>query len=429
MTTYSRYGSVQKQEDWHLRRRRRYEDQEGYPNFCKDRGSGWGSGAVEYPHFHSPLTELKKAFNTSTDDIPAFAAITDNHHISSIEKSASDQDLCFAFINSDAGEGYIADPLTGVHGDRLDLYAQKGGDDLVKSVASRLYQHHSVVLAHLPGQESGKALVEILFGDSNPSGKLPYTIGKSLEDYGPGAEVMYHPNAETPQQTFSEGLEVDYRYFDAHGITPRFEFGFGLSYTTFVFTHPRLRQKLPKKPFPDPRPDLLAPPEIPTSPLPPVEDVLFPKGFKKVPYYIYPYLSNASEVSSPNPIGYPKDYSTVRPLSPAGGGEGGNPSLWNVIVELEVTVQNIGDGDGAEVVQLYIGFPEVAGVKFPVRVLRGLEKVLVASGEEKKVVFNITRRELSYWDVVAQNWRMPTEGAFALWVGSSSRDLPTVLEF
>lgn len=218
------------------------EEQRGFPNFCKNRGcnkgslgSGWGSGAVEYPHFHTPLAALKTAFNTSKDDIPNFTAITANQHTSAIGKSAKSQDLCFAFINSDAGEGFIADPLTGVRGDRLDLHAQKGGDSLVKSVAENcedtivvvhavgpviveewvdMPSVQAVILAHLPGQESGKALAKIIFGDSNPSGKLPYTVGKSFKDYGPGAEIMYRPNAPTPQQTFQEGLAIDYRYFD-----------------------------------------------------------------------------------------------------------------------------------------------------------------------------------------------------------------------
>ncbi|KAF8545191.1 glycoside hydrolase superfamily [Trichophaea hybrida] len=433
------------------------EDQKGFPNFCVDRGcnkgslgSGWGSGSVEFPHFHTPLSALKTAFNTSADDIPRFTAITNNQYTSSIVKSAKSQHLCFAFINSDAGEGYIQDPVTGVHGDRMDLYPQNGGDKLVKSVTENcentivvvhavgpvileewidLPGIQAVVLAHLPGQESGKALVEILFGDTNPSGKLPYTIGKSLKDYGPGAEVIYHPNALTPQQTFNEGLEIDYRYFDKHSITPRFEFGFGLSYSTFAIKSPRLTQKLPKAPFPSPRPKMLPPPSIPASPLPPFSSVLFPEGFKKVLHYIYPYVSRPSDIFRPSPIHYPPDYDRKRPLSPAGGGEGGNPSLWDVVAELEVTVRNTGDVEGAEVAQLYVGFPEVEGINFPVRVLRGFEKVFLKAGQEKKVVFEIKRRELSYWDVIAQNWRMPTEGNFTIWVGSSSRNLPVEINF
>lgn len=54
----------------------------------------------------------------------------------------------------------------------------------------------------------------MLFGDVNPSGKLPYTIGKSLQDYGEGGQIMYYPNAVIPQQDFKEGPYIDYRHFD-----------------------------------------------------------------------------------------------------------------------------------------------------------------------------------------------------------------------
>lgn len=56
--------------------------------------------------------------------------------------------------------------------------------------------------------------MDILFGHVNPSGKLPYTVGKNLEDYGKEAEVLYYPNGVIPQQNFTEGLYIDYRHFD-----------------------------------------------------------------------------------------------------------------------------------------------------------------------------------------------------------------------
>jgi len=60
----------------------------------------------------------------------------------------------------------------------------------------------AVIMAHLPGQESGNALVDILFGDVNPSGKLPYTIAKSQADYP--AQVLYDNGLFdfTPQVTY-----------------------------------------------------------------------------------------------------------------------------------------------------------------------------------------------------------------------------------
>jgi beta-glucosidase len=88
----------------------------------------------------------------------------------------------------------------------------------------------AVIAAGLPGQESGNAITDILFGAVSPSGKLPYTIARQRTDYP--AEVVYTSTMQTPQITYSEKLEIDYRHFDAKNISPRFEFGFGLSYTT-----------------------------------------------------------------------------------------------------------------------------------------------------------------------------------------------------
>lgn len=66
-----------------------------------------------------------------------------------------------------------------------------------------------------------------------PSGRLPFTIGKSASDYG--AQVIYNSNGQITQIPYNDGLFVDYRHFDKNNITPRFEFGFGLSYTTFGY--------------------------------------------------------------------------------------------------------------------------------------------------------------------------------------------------
>ncbi|KAI5114583.1 hypothetical protein M0805_006516, partial [Coniferiporia weirii] len=123
--------------------------------------------------------------------------------------------------------------------------------------------------------------------------------------------------------------------------------------------------------------------------------------------------------------------------SQAGGGEGGNPSLWDVYAEVEVTVTNTGQRTGKEVVQLYVSFPENVHVgdvegkarkgrynDFPLNVLRGFEKVELAPGENKRVVLKLTRKDLSYWSVTHQNWVVPTQGKFRLNVGSSSRILP-----
>ncbi|KAI5810157.1 glycosyl hydrolase family 3 N terminal domain-containing protein [Peziza echinospora] len=447
------------------------------PNFCKDRGcnqgtlaSGWGSGAVEFPYLVTPLAALTAAFNSTpaeySETSPELTSILTNTQFDDISTSAVSQDLCLVFINSDAGEGFIEN--LGVKGDRNDLFAQKSGDKLVLTVADKCKNTvvviHSVgpivvekwvdhknvkaiIYAHLPGQESGNALVDVLFGDVNPSGKMPYTVGKKLEDYGPGAKVLYYPNGIIPQQDFSEGLYVDYRWFDKQDISPRYEFGFGLSYTTFTLHNPQIRLPTPLSslsPLPAPPPPLLPAPTYPTE-IPPTSEALFPENFPpRIKRYIYPYITDATKIIKAPYSSYPKDYTTKRPRSQAGGGEGGNPALYeDVIAVVSVEVENAGAVKGKEVVQLYVGMPggvvDPLGnkVDFPVRVLRGFEKVdvdVVGGGKgsgRRKVEFRLRRRDLSYWCVVRQNWVLPVEreGGFTVWVGSSSRRLPVVLKF
>jgi beta-glucosidase len=82
-----------------------------------------------------------------------------------------------------------------------------------------------------PGQEGGTALAEILFGEVNPSGKLPATFEKRWEDNA--TSNSYY--AADKKINFKEGIFMGYRHFDAKNIEPQFPFGFGLSYTTFTY--------------------------------------------------------------------------------------------------------------------------------------------------------------------------------------------------
>src|SRR3954454_23949620 len=87
--------------------------------------------------------------------------------------------------------------------------------------------------AWYPGVENGNALADLVYGVANPSGHLPQTFPRSLSDM-PARTPEQYPGVNG-QQTYSEGLQVGYRWFDAQGIEPLFPFGFGLSYTTFRF--------------------------------------------------------------------------------------------------------------------------------------------------------------------------------------------------
>ena len=84
-----------------------------------------------------------------------------------------------------------------------------------------------------PGQEGGKAAAEILFGDVNPSGRLPATFERRWEDNP--VHDNYYPAAGTTRVIYKEGLFVGYRGYEKNGTKPLFPFGYGLSYTSFKY--------------------------------------------------------------------------------------------------------------------------------------------------------------------------------------------------
>jgi beta-glucosidase len=94
-----------------------------------------------------------------------------------------------------------------------------------------LSQVAAVIEAWYPGEEAGGAIAGILFGDVDPSGKLPMTFPSS-EVQGPDTTPEHFPGVDGTV-TYAEELGVGYRYYDMTGHTPLFPFGFGLSYTRF----------------------------------------------------------------------------------------------------------------------------------------------------------------------------------------------------
>jgi len=143
--------------------------------------------------------------------------------------------------------------------DRKDLKLPYGQDELIRRVAAAnprtivvlvsgspvemggwLGQVPALVEAWYGGMEGGNALARVLFGDVNPSGKLPCTFPVRLEDtptYAGGPDAYPGVNGV---EHYSEGLLVGYRWYDAKAIAPLFPFGFGLSYTTFAYSNLRV---------------------------------------------------------------------------------------------------------------------------------------------------------------------------------------------
>ena len=88
-------------------------------------------------------------------------------------------------------------------------------------------------------QEQGNALADILFGDENPSGKLPTTFPVRLED---NPAFINYPG-ENGKVRYGEGIFVGYRYYEKKNVSPLFPFGHGLSYTTFKYSNLRVSKK------------------------------------------------------------------------------------------------------------------------------------------------------------------------------------------
>lgn len=90
-------------------------------------------------------------------------------------------------------------------------------------------------------------------------------------------------------------------------------------------------------------------------------------------------------------------------------------------VNLEFTLENVGDTDGAEVVQVYIGDP-VSVVTRPIKELKKFQKILLKAGEKKKVSFKLDKIDFSYYNVMLHKWT-PENGVYDIYVGSSSQDI------
>ncbi len=97
--------------------------------------------------------------------------------------------------------------------------------------------------AWYPGQEGGTALAEILFGDVDPSGRLPVSFERRWED-NPVHE-SYYPQPGTNRIVYKEGIFVGYRGYEHKGTKPLFPFGYGLSYTTFKYSNLEIKPRAP----------------------------------------------------------------------------------------------------------------------------------------------------------------------------------------
>jgi beta-glucosidase len=194
----------------------------------------------------------------------------------------------------------------------------------------------AVVEAWYPGQTDGASLARVLFGDVNPSGKLPVTFPAS-DTQVPARTAVEYPGDGT-NVFYDEGLLVGYRWYDATRSRPLFPFGFGLSYTTFRIS-----------------------------------------------------------------------------------GLAVSRSSGRYVVSARVT--NTGSRAGAEVVQLYVGYPSAA--REAPRALKAFTKVTLQPGASTFARLRLPASALAVWDSVDNGWRV-FAGTYRFYVGDSSRHLPLV---
>lgn len=256
------------------------------------------------------------------------------------------------YDHNDEGE-YVPEDIVGggtnfKGGDRRDLGLHRDEIELIKAVGPE--NRNSVVvllggnmimmtewkdyvsailMAYYPGMEGGTAIGRIIFGDVNPSGKLPFVVPYKEEH-------LPQVNWDTTYQYY--GYYHGYAKLEKEGITPLFPYGFGLSYTTFK-----------------------------------IEDAKF-------------------------------------------GVEDGQ-----VVAQCRIT--NTGNREGAEVLQMYVGFKN-SKVDRPVKLLRGFKRVELKPGESKEVIISCPIEKLCWYNPVTNNWELEKMD-YEVYIGTSSdnRDL------
>lgn len=226
------------------------------PSAATARIGGGGSGLVFAKGVVSPLEGIKQraggvqvryALGVAMQGEEGSADTAESRQklVEEAVAAAKESDVALVFV------GYSWKLETEGH-DRPNMDLPTGQDELIQAVAAAnkktivvfnagdsvgvmkwIDRVPGLVDAWYGGEEGGNAIADVLFGDANPSGKLPFTFLRKLEDspsYGNYPGVNLHVK-------YAEGIYVGYRYFDKHtDTTPLFPFGYGLSYASFALS-------------------------------------------------------------------------------------------------------------------------------------------------------------------------------------------------
>lgn len=310
------------------------------PNEVADRGisdgalgSGWGSGSVNFPYIIDGASAIQKyAFEYGLD----YANNFDSYDLdsSAFNLVAQHSDVNVVFASADSGEGYITVDTN--LGDRNNFSLWHNADEVILA-AAKLNSNNvvvintvgavnleqwidhpnisAVILTPPQGQDTGEAIAQVLFGLYNPSGRLPFTIAKNDTDYVPVKFTA--PDSSEPiaiQDDFDTDIYVDYKLFEKRGITPRYEFGYGLSYSSFELSSIKvsaagsLSRELPSVQ------QVSSPVKFPyNSTVPDAAELLYPADIPKYTYYLYPYINSTEQANPTTVFQYPSGYFSSTP--------------------------------------------------------------------------------------------------------------------
>jgi beta-glucosidase len=185
--------------------------------------------------------------------VSATWAPSENLLFAAAQQAAANSDVAVVFASNYSAEG----------SDLATLELPGDQDQLIEAVA-QVNPHVIVVLntsaaiympwlndvqgvfeAWYPGQQYGNSIAALLFGDVDPSGHLPLTFPVDAQQGVADGATLASPSLTFPGDgtnvDYSEGIDVGYRYYDVHNETPLFPFGYGLSYTTFSYSHLRVK--------------------------------------------------------------------------------------------------------------------------------------------------------------------------------------------
>ncbi len=226
------------------------------PGALKAKTGGGGSSQVKAIYTVDPQTGLQERAGATVT-----VTLDDGKDAQKAAELARTADVAIVMLKDDESEGHDH-PITFKPNDNalVEAVAAANPKTIVvlktgSAITMPWIDHVPAVLeAWYPGEEDGHAVADILFGDVNPSGKLPMTFPVQASDQPAQVE-------EGQEVHYTEGIFVGYRYYDAKQVKPLFPFGYGLSYTTFKYDNlavsPATASFPPPGSYPGPTPQLI----------------------------------------------------------------------------------------------------------------------------------------------------------------------------